>query len=507
MSKRHIRIETSKVDRLEQWLPITFILLIATILRFYQLDTESLWIDEFYSIRDAHALEIHFRVLYPLILRFWMILGTSDAWLRGLSVFFGIGCVLLVYLLGRRLSGEKAGIVSALLVALSPLFINHSQEVRMYMLGTLLSLCGTLALAHALERPTHTAINCWAGARLLGLYTFPLTVTLFLADVLLIGLTFRRQHRVLLAFGVRLVLIGILWFPVIPHVVRSALGAGTPGWDWTDTNPPPLLQKIPSKLVNFTAHDQLGTLSPYGLRFYQIYCVILLFLLVIAILKKRQKAKVFWLSAWAMIPFVTILAFCYIAVSIWIPRYLLFASPYILILLAIGFLRVWRWRRMVALAITVVHLAAVCGGLARYYTKLDRSDWRSLVATLSARERPGDVIVTATSMDEMKPVFAHAYQGACSIRHLRLPVQEVIMDNRVRRQTDSNQIVEELTNIQNRTWLVYWRNNLIDSQAYHRSVKNRVGERFDIEDHAIFKSDNGHTEIVDLFLLGPRAGN
>ncbi|PWZ67890.1 glycosyltransferase family 39 protein, partial [Staphylococcus pseudintermedius] len=88
--------------------------------------------DELFSIRDAKELRlnVNIRPLYYILLRVWMQFGTSDAWLRGLSVLFGLGSVFLTYQLGRRLAGEKTGLLAALLLALSPLFINHAQEVR-----------------------------------------------------------------------------------------------------------------------------------------------------------------------------------------------------------------------------------------------------------------------------------------------------------------------------------------------------------------------------------------
>lgn len=148
---------SKKTARLQQWLPIALVLLLAATLRFYQLGTESLWIDEIYSIRDARSLPTNLlnntRPLYYLLLGVWMQFGSSEAWLRGLGVIFGVGSVFLIYLLGFRLSGKATGLVAALLLSLSPLAINHSQEVRMYMLSVCLGLGGTLALSHGLERP------------------------------------------------------------------------------------------------------------------------------------------------------------------------------------------------------------------------------------------------------------------------------------------------------------------------------------------------------------------
>ncbi|MFM6402770.1 hypothetical protein, partial [Planktothrix sp.] len=46
------------IHKIPTWLPITLILLLATILYLYQLGTEPLWQDEFYSIEDAETFNI-----------------------------------------------------------------------------------------------------------------------------------------------------------------------------------------------------------------------------------------------------------------------------------------------------------------------------------------------------------------------------------------------------------------------------------------------------------------
>ncbi|MBE9126143.1 MULTISPECIES: hypothetical protein [unclassified Coleofasciculus] len=42
-----------QADSLKRWISISLILLVATALYLYQLGTESLWIDELYSVHDA----------------------------------------------------------------------------------------------------------------------------------------------------------------------------------------------------------------------------------------------------------------------------------------------------------------------------------------------------------------------------------------------------------------------------------------------------------------------
>ncbi|NET17663.1 MAG: hypothetical protein F6K08_34985, partial [Okeania sp. SIO1H6] len=107
----------------QQWLPIALILLLATGLYLNQLGTESMWVDELYSINDAKGnISLYgIRPIYFILLKFWMLFGTSDSWLRSLSVVFGLGSVFLTYQLGCRIAGTTIGLIASLLLTLSPL--------------------------------------------------------------------------------------------------------------------------------------------------------------------------------------------------------------------------------------------------------------------------------------------------------------------------------------------------------------------------------------------------
>ncbi len=129
------------------------ILLLASFLRFYRLDAQSLWNDEGNSARIAErtlnlilegaAGDIH-PPGYYLLLHCWRALfGQSEFALRSLSVVAGLALVAFTYLLGRHLFGEATGLMAAFLGAISPFAIYYSQEARMYALLAALSAAST----------------------------------------------------------------------------------------------------------------------------------------------------------------------------------------------------------------------------------------------------------------------------------------------------------------------------------------------------------------------------
>ncbi len=140
----------------------TLLLLLAAgaLLRFYGLSTESLWFDEAYSVWVArHSIDWHialsmqriFPPLYYLLLHFWLPFGDTEFIIRSLSVIIGLGSIVAIYALARQLFNTRVALLSALLLAISPLHIWYSQEGRMYILVATLGLCSAYFMLLALR--------------------------------------------------------------------------------------------------------------------------------------------------------------------------------------------------------------------------------------------------------------------------------------------------------------------------------------------------------------------
>ncbi|MGI6209074.1 MAG: glycosyltransferase family 39 protein [Anaerolineae bacterium] len=148
------------------------VLVTAAAIRALGLDAQPLWWDEGWSVyfaslpvaemADATASDIH-PPLYYLVLHLWASLfGFTPTALRALSVVAGLATVWAGWRLGRRLLGPTAGLVTALLLALSPLQAFYSQEVRMYPLVTALGVLSWYALLRS-EDERAAAASSWRG--------------------------------------------------------------------------------------------------------------------------------------------------------------------------------------------------------------------------------------------------------------------------------------------------------------------------------------------------------
>ena len=126
------------------------VLILGFSLRLYGITSESIWLDEAFSIRLAKCdpLEIIRKTagdvhppLYYLLLHSWIdLFGESEFSVRFLSLLFGFFTLCMFYRVGAQLFNRETGIASALILAVSEFHIYYSQEARMYSLVTLLTL-------------------------------------------------------------------------------------------------------------------------------------------------------------------------------------------------------------------------------------------------------------------------------------------------------------------------------------------------------------------------------
>ena len=219
-------------------LPFAGVLLLAGLVRFWGLGVESLWLDEATSLVVAEnqpagivaltAEDIH-PPLYYLLLHLWLAFGRSEAAIRSLSAVVGVASVAALYGLGRELWGERAGVLSALLLAVSPLHVWYSQEARMYALVTFWAIlsCGLMALAW--RRGTWPLWIGYALAVARGMYTHYYMGFVVLAQNLFVGylLLRRRAGRpALLRWGLAQAAWLALFAPWLPTVLGQVRGGG-----------------------------------------------------------------------------------------------------------------------------------------------------------------------------------------------------------------------------------------------------------------------------------------
>ena len=238
------RVRTAR--SLPHWWPLAALTLLAAALRLSTLGLQSLWYDEAFTVvRDLHPSltatlrsVVHTENTPPL----WYIiewadsrvLGTGAVALRLPSALFGIAVVPVAWAIGRELSGRRAAVLCAAMVAVNPLFWWYSQEARAYELFVLTAALAMLCFLRAEREPTPRRMALFALTGALALLSHYFAVFL-LVPMVLILLADPRLRRAALRAVAALSAVGLALLPLV-------LAQGGHGTQWIGRWP--LVQRL-----------------------------------------------------------------------------------------------------------------------------------------------------------------------------------------------------------------------------------------------------------------------
>jgi mannosyltransferase len=151
--------------RVRRHLPILLILILAAALRVYRIGDDSLSGDEVLSLTLAKMDIVNLvkwdtiweqiPPAHHLLLHFWIkLFGTSEISMRLPSAIAGVAAVWMTWILAGRLLGGRAALMTAALMAVSPMQIAYAQECRAYALSVFLGALSCDLFMRLLRRPT-----------------------------------------------------------------------------------------------------------------------------------------------------------------------------------------------------------------------------------------------------------------------------------------------------------------------------------------------------------------
>lgn len=355
------------------------ITLVAALLRFYGLGNRGFWLDETFSMDPPHQTETNM-AFYYFLLRLWVKLGTSEVFVRTMSVVFSVTTVPLLYAIGARLFGRKAGLLAAWLLALNAFHIHYAQEARAYALVVLMGAAATYLLVRNIQQPERTTWLLFGAFLALTVYTHLFAVFLIPAYL-----------ACLLCLPGRMIpWKGMLYSAVcfvcltLPAVVLARMTTYDP-LNWVPRTDWPIVR---SYLELNAGNGGLVLLILDG---------IILFVFILMMGRQwLQNGRTLenWGGAvvlsWFLVPF-----FLTLAVSafrpIFIPRFLLFTLPGFLLALSTALTRI-RPRLLawaLGIGISLLGLAAVpdC-----YHLSGVMDDWRLITSYVLDGAQPGDQV-------------------------------------------------------------------------------------------------------------------
>jgi hypothetical protein len=157
------------------------ITLAGAVLRIYDLGDKALWLDEagifwtsqgtFSEILGNNSSSNSAPPLFVLLISAVLKFGTSEFALRAIPCIAGIALIPTVYLLARRCVEKPWALAAAALVALSPMQVALSQQVREYSLSALLAASLALATQAFMDRPERRQTLTLAAITVVALFT------------------------------------------------------------------------------------------------------------------------------------------------------------------------------------------------------------------------------------------------------------------------------------------------------------------------------------------------
>jgi len=376
--------------------------------------SRSLFADEAYSLALAQRSFGHMLGLFgyeangtPYALVLWpltRILGSGETALRLPALLAGVASVPALWWAARRISGRAVALLSAALLALSPMAVFYSQFARSYAFVVLAACLSFGALVRAVERPAER--RSWIGyvlAMVLLAYgdilAAPIAIPAQAVIVLRGGRDARRRWLISLA-AVIVCCVPLLIAAAISHGRRNALY-------WL---PKPDRGLVTLAVQEFTA----GLSGVSAVRWATLAAAAVVVAVALWSLRHARerdggaRAEFAIALCWGILPPVLLFIVSFASPVFW-PRYAIVALPGLCLLFALAAVRVWHERRGLLVAggcIAVIAAAAVAADV--HQRTIQQEDWRPAAAWLAAERTTTQPVILDTVI--VLPVLGYYYR-------------------------------------------------------------------------------------------------
>jgi 4-amino-4-deoxy-L-arabinose transferase-like glycosyltransferase len=413
------------------WL-LAGLMLIAFGLRVYQLPAQSLWSDEGLSLYrarltltenlsnvivvppDVPTRDTNPPLYFVILSALRALAGESEYALRFVSVMAGVLLVPLLYVTGKRLFSESAGLLAALLGAVSPFLVWYAQEARMYTLLATLSLASMYLLLRAVDfpaAPEHDRSTksprrwliwiAWAVVTAAMLYTHFTTFfwLLFEGAVLLAALIRLRRREAVIV----LALLAVLVLPLMLYAVSRAQQSVDPVFGFR-----PLDSIVAEVWGTFVVGRTNDLFQPW----WAVLPGLLLLALALmgGVRDKSRRLSTIVVALSLLVPLLAFYAATFIRPLYTGPRHLMLLLPPVYLLLASGLALLWQRVRLAGMVMLAAMLVIMGWWLNVQWTDPAylKDDMRSVACTIAAQATPGDVVIVHDAITSY--VFDYYYQ-------------------------------------------------------------------------------------------------
>jgi mannosyltransferase len=370
---------------------IIVLTLIGFLIRFFNIDFNSIWLDEGSTFSFSHPSKSFMDIwaltasgefnppLFHWIEHIMLVaFGSTEIVLRFMPCVFGTLAIPVVYFIGKEIYSERVGIVSAFLVTISAFHVYYSQEARAY---TLLMLIMSLFIYFYIK---YKKTNSWKYAALVGVcaslgywtHFWSLVVIAPIFVFMMVDVVKKKNKESFIPIGIAS---GIAIISTLP---------------------------LTSVMV-FLFNNRISTPSQWGMKDinlliqyfswigYNNIITIAIFLLLIGmgfvIFYKLQKTLAIELGATCAFVLVVSVAISHTIPML--PRYMITLFPILYVVSGMAIVSLYvNYRKVAYLTLAII---LIVGGLSlhTYYTTYTRENWKGYASELSKNTQGGDVII------------------------------------------------------------------------------------------------------------------
>jgi uncharacterized membrane protein len=372
------------------------ILIIGSALRLYQPTFRSLWGDEahsFYSARHLSLTELvkdsHLPIYFVLLAGWQNAFGPSEISLRSMSILIGIFTLFVYFFFARELFGEKTAFYALGLLAISPLAIMHSQEIRMYGLLLLLSILSSWSFWRWQTRsPSRLAAISYFIVTLMLALTHIFALLMPLAQIVYLIINRNKSLKnYLLPLGAMLFAL-----PFYAFLISANLGGVMSGSADMPFAVFPWFIKIMLIFFVLTCGE---TVAPWDILIV-IPLALIIGGLILSSIWRLKDSRINYLMILAVLPIIT--AACFLKPTM--PKYLIISLPFFILLIAEALVRLkpplTRW--LLVLVIIAGQSIAIKNyfQLKDYHNANQQEPWRQVALLIETKKQPGDVVIGTT---------------------------------------------------------------------------------------------------------------
>ena len=491
-----------------RYLACAALLGLAAAARFYHLGTESLWLDESYSLvfsnrtlLNALTAERTTPPLYYLLLFFWIkLFGQSESALRSMSALASLSAVPLTFHLGRKLYDERTGLLAAVLMSFSSFQIYYAQEARAYVLLLPIVLASSVILLELLKEKQSSRLLLWCcyiTLSVLAVYTHVYGTFSIAAQNLIVLIALLRQSfknkKLLLPWTASQLIILASYTPWILRMHSAVSGF--------ENERRFILLKLPQVIFSLIYGNQLipideqatlnikeTLLNNAPILLLAAAVVIVLGARAICLLQKQSFQGIFLLAHF-LVP--VSLSFCLtFFVPIFDEGYLIGTSPFLFLFLVSALSRdkseaelkdAYKPRRRLLLnGAYLILFALISAGLYRYYfdPRFGKEQWREAAAFIESTAGGDDLLV----FDRYYHDVPYRNYQSIPLKDIKFKKLEQISANELNSfESEHKAALLEHT----RVWLIRIRSRNENTELYLKRYYKEVDRKFFPKDKGI----------------------